>query len=65
MQGPIIQEDAPMLLHQATVEEEPGREILFKGAAAVEPETFIDLTRSVQEWICTERNAWILRHSTF
>ena len=65
VQGPVIQEDVPELLHWAMVEEVLGRGILFKGAAAVEPETFVDLTRSIQDWICTERNAWILRHSMF
>ena len=65
MRGPILQEDVPELLHRAMVEEMLGRGILFKGAAVVELETFVDLTRSIQDWICTERNAWILRHSTF
>ena len=65
VRGPIIQEDVPELLHWAMVEEEPGRGILFEGAVAVEPETSVDLTRSVQEWISAERNAWILRHNTF
>ena len=54
VRGPIIQEDAPELLHWATVEEKTGRGILFEGAVVVEPETPVDLTRSVQEWIRAE-----------
>ena len=65
MWGPIIQEDVLELLHRAMVEEVLGRGILFKGAAAVELETLVDLTRSIQEWIFTEKNAWILKHSMF
>ena len=65
MRGPVLQEDEPELLHWATVEEDTRGGILFEGAVAVESETSVDLTRSVQEWISAERNAWILRHSMF
>ena len=65
MRGPVIREDGLELLHRATVEVDARGGLLFEGAAAVEPDISVDLTRSVQEWIWAECNAWALAHSTF
>ena len=63
--GPTIREGAPELILWAMVGEEWGREIVFEGAVAVEPETLVNLTKMLQEWINAEQNIWIFQHSTF